>query len=435
MMETKESSKGNPLFTRISENIKGSGVYLAAFLKWTVFAVLIGAICGLVGAAFHMTIEYVTELRLEHPWLLYLLPVFGLILVFSYRACHQINDRGTNQVIDAVTTPEKVTPQLAPLIFLASALTHLGGGSAGREGAALQIGSSLATTIGKFFHLKEQDLKTLTLCGMSAVFSSLFGTPLAAAVFSLEVISVGIMYYSALYPCILASITAYAVTGQMGIAIGTDLMTYTNTFAYATLFQVLIVAALTSVVSILFCVVTGHVHKWFHVYIKNDYLRIVVGAFLIIGLTLLFGTRIYNGVGMETILEMLGGAIAHPEMFLLKLLLTAVTIGCGFRGGEIVPCMFVGSTFGSFVSSLIGLDPGLGAAIGLIAMFCGCVNCPIASIILAMELFGGTQMMYFGLACAISYSLSGYFGVYTSQHFNYSKINVEFLKNRPHAKH
>ena len=434
-MKTKENSIVHQLFSQIKNNLNGSKIYLFTFLTWTILAILIGAVCGLVGTAFHATIEYVTELRMQNPWLLYLLPVFGLILVFSYRACHQINDRGTNQVLDAITTPEKVTPQLAPLLFRASALTHLGGGSAGREGAALQIGSSLATTIGKLLRLNEQDLKTLTLCGMSAVFSSLFGTPLAAAVFSLEVISVGIMYYSALYPCILASITAYAVTGKMGIAIGTDLMTYTNEFQYSTLFQVLIVAVLTSVVSILFCVVTGHVHKWFHVYIKNDYLRIVVGAFLIILLTLAFGTRIYNGVGMETILDTLGGAPARPEMFLLKLLLTAVTIGCGFRGGEIVPCMFVGSTFGSFLSGLIGLDPGLGAAIGLIAMFCGCVNCPIASIILAMELFGGTQMMYFGLACAISYSLSGYFGVYTSQHFNYSKISVEFLKNRPRAKH
>lgn len=428
----------NP-FRRLTEEfvqeLRKSGPYLFSFLKWTVLATITGTLCGLIGSAFHRTIEFVSEMHSENPWLLYLLPLFGVILVFSYRACGQINDRGTNQILDAITTQKKVTPQLAPLIFLASALTHLGGGSAGREGAALQIGGSVADTMGKLLHLEEKDLKTLTLCGMSAVFSSLFGTPLAAAVFSLEVVSVGIMYYSALYPCILASITAYAVTGQMGIALDTELMTYNGAFHYRLLFQILIVAVATSIISILFCVVTGHVHKWFHVYIKNDYLRIVIGGIMVILLTLLFGTRIYNGVGMDTILDVLGGTIARPEMFLFKLILTAVTLGCGFRGGEIVPCMFVGSTFASCLSALIGLDPGLGAAIGLIAMFCGCVNCPIASIMLAMELFGGTQMLYFGLACAISYSLSGYFGVYTSQHFNYSKLNVEFLKNRPSAKH
>ncbi len=430
-----QEGKGRELIKQLSTQLSGGGVYLTAFVKWTILASIMGGVCGLIGAAFHRAIEFVSELNHANPWLLYLLPVFGVILVFAYRACGQINDRGTNQVLDSVTTPEKVTPQLAPLIFLASVLTHLGGGSAGREGAALQIGASVAATAGKLLKLDEKDIKTLTLCGMSAVFSSLFGTPLAAAVFSLEVVSVGIMYYSALYPCILASITAFAVTGKMGIAIGDHLMTYTNEFMYSTLFQVLVVAVLSGLVSILFCIVTGHVHKWFHTYIKNDYLRIIVGGLAVIALTLLYGTRLYNGVGMDTIIAFLGGEPVRPEMFLLKLLLTAVTLGCGFRGGEIVPCMFVGASFGSFVSGLIGLDPGLGAAIGLISLFCGCVNCPVASMILAMELFGGTEMLYFGLACAVSYELSGYFGVYTSQHFNYSKVNVEFLKERPHARH
>lgn len=421
--------------TWINEFRPGLKQTIWAFFKWSFLGALMGVIGGFIGSLFHHTIELATELRLAHPWLLYLLPVFGLILVGLYRGCRQINDRGTNQVLEAVTTPEKVTPQLAPLIFIASALTHLGGGSAGREGAALQIGGSVAATCGKLIHLKEKDLKALTLCGMSAVFSSLFGTPIAAAVFSLEVISVGIMYYSALFPCLLSSITAYAVTSQMGIAIGGGFSSYTSSFDVKTFLLVIIIAIASSVLSIVFCVLTGNAHKCFHKYIKNDYLRIVVGGVLVILLTLLFGTRTYNGAGMDTILNMLDGQAARPEMFLLKMILTAVTLGCGFRGGEIVPCMFVGTTFGSFLSGLIGLPTGLGAAIGLIAMFCGCVNSPIASIFLAMELFGGTEMMYFGIACAISYSLSGYFGLYTSQRFNYSKTTVEFLSDRPNARH
>ena len=314
-----------------------------------------------------------------------------------------------------------------PLVFVGTVLTHLGGGSAGREGAALQIGGGIGQQIGRALRHDEKDLHLMTLCGMSGLFAALFGTPLTATIFAIEVISIGVVYYSALIPCLSASLTAFAVTrffGEDAVAFKLKLVPQLNAL---TIVKVIILSAVLAGISILFCAAMHGSHKLFKKYIKNEYLRIAIGAVAIIGLTLIFSDRRYNGTGMPIIKEAIEQGKALPYDFLLKILFTAITIGVGFRGGEMVPTFFIGATLGCTVGSFVGIDPGFAAAIGFIAMFCAVMNCPIASIILSIEVFGAGGLLYFAIAAAVSYLLSGYYGLYTSQKIIYSKLTAKFI--------
>ena len=396
----------------------------AILARWLLLAVPTGLVCGAVGTAFHLAVEHVPEWRAEHIWLLWLLPVAGLAIVALYKVTG-CEGMGTNNVIRAVHSGESVSPLLVPAIFFGTVLTHLCGGSAGREGAALQIGGGIGYRTGRLLHLGEKDLPLATLCGMSGVFSALFGTPLTATVFALEVISVGVLYYAGLVPCITAAMVGYLVSLWMGVP-PTRFTVVMPALDGWTLLLVVVLAILCALVSILFCRglhVTEHLAERL---MKNSYLRAAAGGAVIIALTLLLGTTDYNGAGMDVISRALTGE-ASGWAWLLKLLFTAVTIGCGFKGGEVVPSFFVGATFGCAAGALLGLPPGFAAAIGLVAVFCGAVNCPIASVVLSVELFGADAMLYFAIACAISYVLSGYCGLYSSQTILYSKLRAEFI--------
>ena len=400
------------------------GLYIRALAKWLALALVTGVCCGVVGALFHLGVSYATEVRLAHPWVLYLLPVGGLVIAGLYKLC-KLEGRGTNAVIESVHFGKEVPVLLVPLIFVSTVITHLCGGSAGREGAALQIGGGIGYRTGRLLHLGEKDLPLATLCGMSGVFSALFGTPLTATVFALEVISVGVLYYAGLVPCITAAMVGYLVSLWMGVP-PTRFTVVMPALDGWTLLLVVVLAILCALVSILFCRglhVTEHLAERL---MKNSYLRAAAGGAVIIALTLLLGTTDYNGAGIDVISRALTGE-ASGWAWLLKLLFTAVTIGCGFKGGEVVPSFFVGATFGCAAGALLGLPPGFAAAIGLVAVFCGAVNCPIASVVLSVELFGADAMLYFAIACAISYVLSGYCGLYSSQTILYSKLRAEFI--------
>ena len=353
------------------------------------------------------------------------LDVGGLLIAAIYRLT-KMENKNTNAIIDAIHFGDKVPLLLVPAIYLSTVITHLFGGSAGREGAALQIGGSLGCYIGRLFHLDEKDMRIATLCGMSAVFSALFGTPLTATIFALEVISVGVFYYSALVPCIVASLAALAIANAFGIA------PTQFTFAFAAapkllLLRVAALAAVCSLMSILFCVTMHGTERLFSSRIPNTWLRIAAGGGIVIVLSLLVGTGDYNGAGMDVITRAIEGGQAAPDAFFWKLLFTAVTIGSGFKGGEVVPTFFIGATLGCVLGSLLGIPTGFAAALGLVCVFCGAVNCPIASVILSIELFGAGQLVYFALACGVAYMLSGYFGLYSSQKILYSKLRTEFI--------
>ena len=409
---------------QLRKYIDHMGPYAAALLKWIVVGGLVGGVGGVVGALFHLGVNYATSVRLAHPWVLYLLPLGGLVIAGLYRLC-KLEGTGTTAVIESVHCGSDVPVLLVPLIFVSTVITHLCGGSAGREGAALQIGGGIGYRTGRLLHLGEKDLPLATLCGMSGVFSALFGTPLTATVFALEVISVGVLYYAGLVPCITAAMTGYLISLLLGVPPTRFTVAMPALDAW-TMLLVLVLAILCALVSILFCRglhITEHLAARL---VKNSYLRAAAGGVVIIALTLLLGTTDYNGAGMDVIQRALNGQ-ANGWAWLLKLLFTAITIGCGFKGGEVVPSFFVGAAFGCWVGTLLGLPPAFAAAIGLVAVFCGAVNCPIASVVLSVEMFGAEGMLYFAMACAISYVLSGYCGLYSSQTILYSKLRAEFI--------
>ena len=388
--------------------------YIITFLKWGLFGLLMGVLGGLLGAGFHHALHFVTHLRSEHNWLIFLLPVGGLLSVGIYTLFRQRSNRGTNQIIDAVLNGEEVSPLVAPTIFLATATTHLFGGSAGREGAALQLGGATASLLSKIFHLQKNDRKILIMSGMSAVFAGLFGTPLTAALFCMEFESVGTIFSPALLPCYVAAFTAAKISGLLGVHAEGLLLETAAAVTLGNVWKFLILAVLVSFAGILMCWVF---HKAEHLaahHVKNPWIRIVIGGAIIMGLTLLVGDHRYNGAGMDMAL---GAVEGHAQWFdfLLKMLFTAITLAAGFKGGEIVPTFCIGATFGCIVGGLLGLDAGLCGALGLVGLFCCATNSPFASIVLSIEMFGGANLHLFALVCVICFVLSGHSGLYSSQ--------------------
>ncbi len=271
----------------------------------------------------------------------------------------------------------------------------------------------------------------MIMCGMSAAFSALFGTPMAAAIFSMEVVSVGIMHYSALVPCVISSLVAQGVARYYGITPEHFSIELIPDFSIITASQTALVAVLCATVSVLFCIVLHNSERLYKKFFKNSYIRILAGSAIIIALTLLVGSQDYNGAGMFVIERCFENEYV-PYAFLLKILFTALTLGAGFKGGEIVPSFFIGATFGCLIGNLLGFSPALCTALCMGAVFCGVTNCPITSLLICFELFGFEGMPYFLLSIAISYMLSGYYGLYRSQKIVYSKYKTEFINRKTH---
>ena len=396
--------------------------YLITFLKWGLCGLLLGVLGGLLGAGFHHALHFVTHLRSEHNWLIFLLPVGGLLSVGIYTLFRQRSNRGTNQIIDAVLDGEEVSPLVAPTIFLATATTHLFGGSAGREGAALQLGGATASLLSKVFKLKETDRKILIMSGMSAVFAGLFGTPLTAALFCMEFESVGTIFSPALLPCYVSAFTAAKISGLLGVHPEGLLLETATAVTLGNVWKFLILAILVSLVGILMCWVFHKAeHLAAHTF-RNPWIRIVIGGVAVMALTLLVGDHRYNGAGMDMALGAVEGNAQWFD-FLLKMLFTAITLAAGFKGGEIVPTFCIGATFGCIIGALLGLDAGLCGALGLVGLFCCATNSPFASIVLSIEMFGGANLHLFALVCVVCFVLSGHSGLYSSQIIAFPKAS------------
>jgi H+/Cl- antiporter ClcA len=402
------------------------------FMSWMCAGLAIGGFVGLVGVAFHLMLEWATEFRMHHPMILWLLPLGGLAIVLAYRLAGMEKDRGTNFILVAVRSNEPVTFRTAPLIFFSTVVTHLLGGSAGREGAALQLGGSIASSVAQTWELNEKESRIMTMCGMAAGFSALFGTPLTSVVFAMEVITVGVMHYSAIVPCTVAALVASSISQSMGIAPTAFHVSHIpELINMQSGICVVVLGIASALVSIVFCIVMEHTGHTYKKHIKNPMLRVFAGGCIVIGLTYLVGCRDYNGAGMDIIINALNGD-AKAEAFLLKILFTALTLGAGYKGGEIVPSFFIGATFGCVAGPLLGLPPTFAASLCMAAVFCGVTNCPLASIILCIELFGFKGTGYYALCCGISYMLSGYYGLYSEQKIMYSKVQPEFINKNVH---
>ncbi len=410
----------------LRRKIEASFKYIKSLFKWLILAAIVGVVGGIVGSWFHKSIDGVTYLRSQNQWIIYLLPAGGLAIALLYNLCRKFGRMDTNRIIDSVSGNEKVPFVLLPLIFISSVITHLVGGSAGREGAALQLGGAIGYRIGKSVKLSRADMHIVVMTGMSAVFTALFGTPITACVFAIEVISVGVMQYSAFFPCIVSAMTAYTVAIGMGIEAVAFKPVIIGSVSPVMTLKIVFLTVMCALVSIIFCASVKTFEHYGKKFIPNAYLRALFGGAIILALTLVVGTYDYNGAGMNVIERALSGK-ARYEAFALKILFTSITIASGFKGGEIVPAFFVGSAFGCVFASLIGMNSEVGAAIGFIALFCGVVNCPLASLMLALEVFGSDSIVMFALVCAISYMMSGNYGLYKSQKIVYSKLNFERL--------
>ncbi|MBQ9951644.1 MAG: chloride channel protein [Clostridia bacterium] len=412
-----------------------SGAMLSAkaLVLWLLLASLVGAIVGAAASAFGHVLIFVNDFRTAHPDIIWGLPFGGLLIVFLYHIFRNTADKGTNMVISSIHSGTRIPFRMAPLIFSATTITHLFGGSAGREGAAIQLGGSIANRMGSLLKLNEHNRRIIIMCGMSAGFSALFGTPLAATLFSLEVISVGIMHYSALVACAAASLIAHFVAQLMKVPPEVFHVTAIPAMTAPVFFKVALLAALLGAVSVLFCIILHSAEHLYSRFMKNPYVRIFAAGCLILALCGILGTTEYLGSGMGIIEHIFHhGEGAAPAAFLLKMIFTALTLGAGFKGGEIVPSLTIGAAFGSLTAALFGLPMELAAACGMVGVFCGVTNCPITSMLLAFELFGFEGMPYYLVSAAVSYMLSGYYGLYHSQKIMYSKTETQFINAKTH---
>ena len=394
--------------------------------KWLFLAVIVGCVAGAASTLFSYVLKAATNYRKTNDWMFYLLPVSGLCIVFLYEKFGK-EDGGTNQVLSTVRSQDDVPWRSGPLIFISTALTHLTGGSAGREGAAIQLGGSIANLLGRWIHLDEEDRHVIVMCGMSAAFSALFGTPMAAAVFSMEVVSVGVMYYTALMPCMISSLIASRFAAGMGVTPEAFHVVNIPELSVETGLKMGLVALGCAVISIVFCIILNETARLYNKFFPNKYIRVAAGAVLVIGITLLLGTRDYMGAGAELIEKAVENGETGYLTFFWKMILTALTMRAGFRGGEIVPSFCVGATFGCMMGQLIGFSPSVCAACGMAAVFCGVTNCPITSILIAFEMFGFKGVSFYLIAVSISYAASGYYGLYKDQTIVYSKYKAKYI--------
>lgn len=393
--------------------------------KWIFFGILCGAVVGTIASIFAIAIRTGTQIRASFPPLLFGLPVAGMIIVYAYHRLGFAKDGGTNTILEDIREGKQVPLQMAPLIFIGTVLTHLFGGSAGREGAALQIGGSIGNGLGRILHFKSTDTKRVIMCGMSAAFSALFGTPLAAAILPIEISTVGIMYYSSLVPCVLSSLVAFYIAQTFGLKGEAYPLVDIIPMNLPSALQTVLLSVIFAFAAILFCTMMDKVGKLLNL-LKNDYIRAAAGGVIIILMTVAVGSQTYNGAGaniIELCFENKPSEI-FALAFLLKMIFTAVTLGSGYKGGEIVPSLFIGATLGVRFGALIGFPPSLCAALGMCALFCGVTNCPVASLLICFEMFGFDAMPYFLLVVSFTYLFSGNFGLYHGQVIRYSKYEA-----------
>ncbi len=411
-------------------------------LKWLAISVPSAAIVGSAVALFLWSLDRVTELHWQNPWLLYLLPVAGLASGYLYHRFGKAAEAGNNLIMEQIHEPGGGVPaRMAPLVLIGTLITHLFGGSAGREGTAVQMGGSIVATFGRWLKLNEVDTRILLTSGIAASFGAVFGTPLTGAIFAIEVLAIGRMSYTALIPCLMASIVGDQVNTAWGVghtqyhvgwASSVSETASAMTLDWKLTGKVVIAAACFGLTSVLFAQLTHGITWTFKRTIAIPWLRPAVGGIVVILLTLALGDRDYLGLGVNanpvtpdavTIQScfLIGGAAMFSWWW--KLLFTAVTVGSGFKGGEVTPLFFIGAALGNVLGHLLDAPVDLMAALGFVAVFAGATNTPLACTIMAIELFGHGNssllssgfVVYAAIACFLSWFLSGHSSIYRAQ--------------------
>jgi H+/Cl- antiporter ClcA len=397
---------------------------LPCLLKWAAISAVVGAMAGTASAVLLASLEWATATREAHRWIIALLPVAGLLVGLLYKYLGASVEAGNNLLLDEIHNPRAVIPfRMTPLVLLGTFMSHLFGGSAGREGTALQTGASLADQLTRPLRLGDQDRRILLMAGISGGFASVFGTPLAGAVFGLEVLSIGRLRYDAILPCLLSAVIADRVTILWGI----HHTLYRIPFVPKTDVVGVIVAILAGIAfgitGMLFAAATHSISRYGGKLIHYAPLRPLLGGIIVSAAVFAIGTTRYIGLGIPTIVAAFAGPIP-PWDFAAKFAFTVVTLGLGFKGGEVTPLFFIGATLGNALGYFLPLPTPLLAGMGFVAVFAGAANTPIASTLMAMELFGSEAGVYAGIACVVSYVFSGHAGIYRAQRIGQVKLGA-----------
>lgn len=415
-------------------------------LKWTVLSVPLAAAVGSACALFLWSLGLVTQMRFDYPQLLFFLPLAGAALGLVYHFFGKRAEEGNNLILEEIHQPGGGVPRrMAPLVLVGTLATHLFGGSAGREGTAIQMGGSIASSFARLLPINAHDRRTLLMAGMAAGFGGVFGTPLAGAIFALEVLAIGRLSYEALVPCLMASIvsnwvvtiwgvhhTDYHLAALVGGTSGLQVIDW------LLMGKVIVAAIAFGLSSVLFSELTHGTRSVFRKIIPWPFLRPALGGLIVIGLVYAFGTRDYLGLGVTspdpgavTILSSFRADGAGDFSWLWKILFTVVTLSSGFKGGEVTPLFFIGAALGNALSRWLGAPVEMFAALGFVAVFAGAANTPLACTVMAIELFGPSHVVYFAVACFLAYLFSGHTGIYLSQRIGISKTSHESLDHSP----
>ena len=411
-----------------SQNLKE--IFLTTF-KWILICVLIGIFSGSASAFFLVSLEFVTQFRIQHEWIIWLLPFGGLLVGLSYYYWGESVVKGNNLLLEEYENPQKVIPfKMAPLVLFGTLITHLFGGSAGREGTAVQMGGAIADQFTKTFKLDNSERKILIILGISAGFASVFGTPLAGAIFALEVLYFSKINFKSIILSFLVAYAAYFTVEFWQVKHTHYSIPEIPEISIPTLFYTIIIGILSGFAALLFSRTT---HFWGSLFSKIKYppLRPLIGGIILAIAFAGFGFTKFSGLGVPQIVDSFSNQNQWYD-FLLKILFTGFTLGAGFKGGEVTPLFFVGATLGSALSAIIPMPIALLAGLGFVAVFSGATHTPIACTIMGLELFGLQPGIFIAIACIVAYFSSGSVGIYKSQIVKgakykfYNKINSNF---------
>ncbi len=401
--------------------------YPASFyiFKWLLISTVIGVLVGSATAGFLQSLDWVTNLREKNSWLLAFLPLAGLFIGFLYHYLGKKIESGNNLLIDTINNPKGTIPfRMAPFVYLSTIITHLFGGSAGREGTALQIAGAISDQFSKPFKISKNERQILIIASIAAGFGAVFGTPLAGAIFALEVFLIGRIKYNAIFPAFAAAIIANVVTKLWNTHHSHFEISAIPEVSWITILYAIIAGIIFGICAAFFSKSLHFVNNFFKNNIKYPPLRPFVGGIVIAISVWLLGTTEYIGLGIPNILKSFQ-SVSPGEEFILKIIFTVITLGSGFKGGEVTPLFFIGATLGSFLSLFIPLPFALLASMGFISVLVGATNTPLAGVVMGLEIFGNQPSVYIAIAAIVAYLLSGNTGIYKSQLLLESKHSNE----------
>ncbi len=399
------------------------------FLKWILIAILIGILSGLASAFFLVALKWVTTLRDVNYWLIALLPLGGLLIGFLYHNYGLEVSKGNNLLLEEYENPQRIIPfKMAPLVLIGTLITHFLGGSAGREGTAVQMGGAIADQFNFFFRLENVERKILILLGIGSGFASVFGTPLAGTFFAIEVLCFGKINLKSAFLILLSAYVSHFTVVLLGVTHTNYPILVAPTINLTNLLYLLIVGIAFGLTAMIFSRSLKLWTQLFANFIRYAPLRPFFGGIILVFIIYFFGTTKYIGLGIPIIQESFVSANSWYD-FILKIIFTGLTLGAGFKGGEVTPLFFIGATLGSALSLVIPLPIAVLSGIGFVAVFSGATHTPIACTVMGMELFGIEIGLFIGIACFVSYYFSGPIGIYNSQIVNGSKHKLyQFLK-------